>query len=304
MDHNPFKKLNKKNFPDADAPKKQPKRAPASPVDDASLFDTPADDNDLFANAMSNVSSLSGGQGQVKKRTHASDAALRMEEVKGFENVTKKDKKKAVKERSKRAVSTAKPKQELSEDDAFAAAMMGVEGLGGKGREITPEKKKEATRAAQEDPAKALQDIIDGEVEFLLEYTDEFIQGHVNGLDPLTLGKMRAGQFSPEGHLDMHGMVAEEAYEALVSFLRASYNKGKRTVLLIPGRGKNSPEGYAVLRERVQDWLTHDPFKRVVLAFCTAQPKDGGAGALYVLLRKYKKNRGKIQWQRNDITIL
>ena len=126
----------------------------------------------------------------------------------------------------------------------------------------------------------------------------------MNGLDPMILGKMRAGQYSPEGHLDMHGMVAEEAYEALVSFLRASYNKGKRTVLLIPGRGKNSPEGYAVLRERVQEWLTHDPFKRVVLAFCTAQPKDGGAGALYVLLRKYKKNRGKIQWRRNDVTII
>ena len=36
----------------------------------------------------------------------------------------------------------------------------------------------------------------------------------------------------------------------------------------------------------------------VVLAFCTAQPKHGGAGALYVLLRKYRKDRGKVRWDR------
>jgi len=52
-----------------------------------------------------------------------------------------------------------------------------------------------------------------------------------------------------------------------------------------------------VLRERLQAWLTRDPFKRIVLAFCTALPKHGGAGALYVLLRKRKKD-GKINWER------
>ena len=93
-------------------------------------------------------------------------------------------------------------------------------------------------------------------------------------------------------------MIATEAYAALTTFIKMSYNKGKRTVLLIPGRGKNSPEGYSVLRDSLERWLTRNPFKRVVLAFCTAQPKDGGAGALYVLLRKYKKSRGKIQWDR------
>ena len=38
--------------------------------------------------------------------------------------------------------------------------------------------------------------------------------------------------------------------------------------------------------------------KRVVLAFCTALPKHGGAGALYVLLRQYRKTQGKILWDR------
>lgn len=305
MDNNPFKSLNKKNFPDPSAPKTKQLKHKKKSVQDEELFSPPSDDDDLFSQAMSSVSSLGGGQGKVKKRTHSSDAAMRMDEVKGFEKVSKKkDKKQAAKERSKKAVGSAKPKVEIPEEEAFAAAMMGVSELSSKGREVVPDVKVDAKKgSAAEDPVKALQDLLEGEVEFMLEYTDEYIQGHVHGLDPMILGKLRAGQYSPEGHLDMHGMVAQEAHEALVHFLRASYNKGKRTVLLIPGRGKNSPEGYAVLRERIQEWLTRDPFKRVVLAFCTAQNKDGGAGALYVLLRKYKKSRGKIQWQRNDVTI-
>ena len=305
MDNNPFKALKKKNFPDSNAPKKK-KGAPAKKsVQDEDLFSVPSDDDDLFSQAMSSVSSLGGGQGKVKKRTHSSDSAMRMDEVKGFENVSKKkDKKQAAKERSRKAVESVQPKVEMPEEDAFAAAMMGVTEINSKGREVVPDAKVDAKKGtAAEDPVKALQDLLEGEVNFMLEYTDEYIQGHVQGLDPMILGKMRAGQYSPEGHLDMHGMVAQEAHEALVHFIRASYNKGKRTVLLIPGRGKNSPEGYAVLRERIQEWLTREPFKRVVLAFCTAQNKDGGAGALYVLLRKYKKSRGKIQWQRNDVTI-
>jgi DNA-nicking Smr family endonuclease len=53
-----------------------------------------------------------------------------------------------------------------------------------------------------------------------------------------------------------------------------------------------------ILRQGVQSWLTRDPVKRIVLAFCTAQPRHGGAGALYVLLRKHKKGQGKIFWDK------
>ena len=78
----------------------------------------------------------------------------------------------------------------------------------------------------------------------------------------------------------------------------ASYTMGKRHLLLVTGRGKNSPDGRGILRDEVQTWLTREPLRRVVLAFVTAQPRDGGAGALYVLLRKFKKSLGKVQWDR------
>ena len=210
--------------------------------------------------------------------------------------VTVSERKEAVRQRSREAVADHEHTPPADEDNLFSKAMSGVRTLAGKGREVPPETApREAAAPAVGHP---LQDFMDGAVEFALEFTDEYLEGHVVGLDALTVGKLRAGQYSPEGHLDLHGMNALQAYEAMIGFMRAAYHKGMRTVLVIPGRGRNSPDGMGVLREKVQAWLTHDPFKRVVLAFCTAQPAHGGAGALYVLLRKYKKSRGKIQWDR------
>ena len=82
----------------------------------------------------------------------------------------------------------------------------------------------------------------------------------------------------------------------MVGFFRSAYYKGVRTALVVTGRGLNSPNGVPVLRFKVQQWLTQEPFRRVVLAFCTAKREDGGPGALYVLLRKYRKNSGKVRW--------
>lgn len=210
--------------------------------------------------------------------------------------VTASERKEAVRQRSRQAVADHEQTPPPDADNLFSKAMSGVRTLAGKGREVPPETApREAAAPAVGHP---LQDFMDGVVEFALEFTDEYLEGHVVGLDSLTVGKLRAGQYSPEGHLDLHGMNALQAYEAMIGFMRAAYHKGMRTVLVIPGRGRNSPDGMGVLREKVQAWLTHDPFKRVVLAFCTAQPAHGGAGALYVLLRKYKKSRGKIQWDR------
>ena len=182
-----------------------------------------------------------------------------------------------------------------SEEHVFSQAMQQVAPLAGKGREVVPEPERPSGQIFPDNP---LQDFLDGKVEFSLEFTDEYLEGHVLGLDPAVIGKMRAGSFSYEAHLDLHGLNAPQAFDALVTFIRASYQRGRRSVLLIPGRGKNSPDGTGILRDKMQEWLTQDPLKRVVLAFCTALPKHGGPGALYVLLRKLKKSRGKIMWDR------
>jgi DNA-nicking Smr family endonuclease len=189
-----------------------------------------------------------------------------------------------------------------TETDAFLQAMQGVEPLkdSGRGRKVSPRKPppSPATVSEGEKGKKYLQDLVQGKVEFDIQFTDEYLQGAVHGLNQRTLRQLQNGEFSPEAHLDLHGLNVDDAQSLLLHFIRESYLAGKRCLLVIPGRGKNSPAGRGVLREQIQYWLIRDPCKRVILAFTTAQPQHGGAGALYILLRKYKKSRGKIFWDR------
>ena len=180
-------------------------------------------------------------------------------------------------------------------DQDFAKAMHDVQPLKTKGGRDLPREAEVPAAIQPQQPS--FQELLENTLEFALSFSEEYIEGHVVGLDILTRQKLRAGQYSPEAHLDLHGLNARQAFDSLVGFVRRSWHRGLRTVLLIPGRGKNSPDGVAILRERIQSWLTQDPLKRVVLAFCTARPVDGGPGSLYVLLRKYKK-KGKVYWER------
>lgn len=144
----------------------------------------------------------------------------------------------------------------------------------------------------------ALKEIVHGGAAFTLEHLDEYVLGHIAQLDRRILQRLRNGEYSPEAHVDLHGLNTLQSYDALTDFIRHHYLHGKRCVLVVTGRGKNSPNGQGIIKDRVQGWLTRDPFKRVVLAFCTALPKHGGAGALYVLLRKHHKTKGKVVWER------
>ena len=188
------------------------------------------------------------------------------------------------------------PAEDTSEDEAgtFFSAMIGITPLAGRGRAVRPEPPLQDTPpSAASNP---LQDIVDGKVEFALSGTAEFMEGHVVGLDLLTVGKLQAGQFSPEAHIDLHGLNSEQAFHHLVGFFRNAYYKGVRTALVVTGRGLNSPDGNPVLRAKIRQWFTQEPFRRIILAFCTARREDGGTGALYVLLRKYRKSSGKVRW--------
>lgn len=178
--------------------------------------------------------------------------------------------------------------------DDFAKAMAGVTPISKSGREVALEKPEKPLVWQQ---GNALQDFLDGKLEFALTFTDEYMEGFVVGLDPIMMQKLRQGSFSPEAHIDLHGLNTQQAFETLRGFFKGSWYRGLRCVIVVCGRGKNSPDGIGILREKLQLWLTQEPFKRVVLAFCTAQVHDGGAGAVYVLMRKFKK-KGRIAWER------
>ncbi len=179
----------------------------------------------------------------------------------------------------------------------FEKAMHDVAPISAKGRELSPDAVP-GKKTPDKDPAQALRDFMAGKLEFALHHTDEYLEGFVVGVDPMVINKLRAGEYSPEAHLDLHGQNADQAFNALFWFIKSAYQRNLRTLLIVTGRGKNSPDGIGILRMQIRNWLTKDPFKRVVLAFCTAKPSDGGPGAIYVLLRKYKKGQGKIIWER------
>jgi len=132
----------------------------------------------------------------------------------------------------------------------------------------------------------ALRALISGDAPFDLADSDEFIEGRVAGLDQNVVAKLRRGEFAVQGHLDLHGMTREEAKGAVDDFLRRSRQAGKRCVLLVHGRGTHSKDQLPVLKEALRVWLATNRFGRHVLAFATARPVDGGAGAVYVLLRR------------------
>lgn len=113
------------------------------------------------------------------------------------------------------------------------------------------------------------------------------------GLDRNTAERLRRGQLPIEARLDLHGMTRQMAEPALAQFLHAQYVAGKRCILVITGKGPGKDgvrdplnEGHGVLRQSVPQWLSEPPNRSIVLRFAPAKAKHGGAGALYVLLRR------------------
>ena len=95
--------------------------------------------------------------------------------------------------------------------------------------------------------------------------------------------RLKRGRQPIEGRLDLHGLTQDEAHRALAGFIRGSRAAGKRCVLVITGRGVL---GGGVLRAAVPRWFAEPAFRPHLLAIATAKPRDGGAGALYVMLRR------------------
>ena len=104
--------------------------------------------------------------------------------------------------------------------------------------------------------------------------------GHAAGVDKRTAERLRRGQMSIEARLDLHGHTRESAHRALSGFLAAAWESGRRTVLIVTGKGQG------ILKDAVPRWLNESPNRGRILLVAQAQPKVGGGGALYVLLRR------------------
>ncbi|MFZ5439911.1 MAG: Smr/MutS family protein [Myxococcota bacterium] len=203
-------------------------------------------------------------------------------------------------EPAKAAPSAAPPKppppqkKKPAADDAEAALFLEAVGAvapvrAGKQRVGPPEPPRADQLRLPNEEAESLArlaELVSGQGGFDVADSDELVEGAVQGFDENVLRRLRAGDFQVQGQLDLHGLTREAARPALENFIQNARITGHRCVLVVTGRGLHSSDQIPVLKAGVQEWLTHGRPAKQVLAFCTARPKDGGAGALYVLLRR------------------
>lgn len=108
------------------------------------------------------------------------------------------------------------------------------------------------------------------------------------GLQKNVLKKLRKGFFGVDAELDLHGLRAQEARQQLLKFLHDCVQEGLRCIHIIHGKGYRSLDQQPILKNKINIWLRQH---QSVLAFCSASPKDGGTGAVYVLLHVAEKSQ-------------
>ncbi len=111
-------------------------------------------------------------------------------------------------------------------------------------------------------------------------------------MDAKAFARMSRGKLLPEARIDLHGMTLAEAHPELVRFILNAQAQAMRLVLVITGKGRKGnddgpiPQRMGVLRHQVPQWLARPPLGPVVLQVAEAHLRHGGAGALYVYLRR------------------
>lgn len=133
----------------------------------------------------------------------------------------------------------------------------------------------------QSNPEEALLDSFQYDIDDVgheesLSYTAPGIQNNV-------LTKLRKGFFGVQAELDLHGLTSESAKQQLLAFLLRSTTAGYRCIHVIHGKGYRSSDNLPVLKNNLNRWLRQH---KDVQAFCSTPQRQGGAGAVFVLLKR------------------
>lgn len=138
-------------------------------------------------------------------------------------------------------------------------------------------------RQRLDDERRVLEDSLSDDYDPVDLETGEELSFSRPGIQHGVLRRLRRGQLSVQAELDLHGLSVPAARESLADFLRECRRSGTRCVRIVHGKGRRSPGGQGVLKDKVNRWLRQWD---AVLAFNSARPVDGGTGALYVLLKR------------------
>jgi len=196
--------------------------------------------------------------------------------------------------KNQKAEKLAKKKVQLQEvndnrdDDLFREAMSGVSPLS------NDKAYHEDNSTASKPAAKKIAHYEEDEIEFHDPLSDELLVEEVEpegtisfcetGIQKGVFRKLRSGQYRISDELDLHGTTIKQAKQILMYYLQETPQFESCCVRIIHGKGNRSGKNKPVLKTQVNHWLIEH---ERVLAFHSAKAKDGGTGAVYVLLRKH-----------------
>jgi DNA-nicking Smr family endonuclease len=174
----------------------------------------------------------------------------------------------------------------LSDDEAFVAGMAGVAPLGWS---ETPLKLPAAFEIpvwaeSEREALDELRGFVEGRGEMDPFATGEGVEGASSSRAERFLPRLKNGDFSVQDHLDLHGLSLDDAKASMELFLRRAQHRRLSCVRIVHGRGKHSPTEPHAMKSAVTRWLTSRKLRRTVVAFASARWRDGGSGAVYVLL--------------------
>lgn len=185
------------------------------------------------------------------------------------------------------------PPPVIDETDFFTEAMKDVRKLPrGKPRVACVPHSYEPTPATTSTAdRRLLENTLDESYRFNILNLPEYMEGYSEDINPLTMQKLRNGEFSVQKVLDLHGFGAEEAEILFEQFLKDAIRSNMRCIKVIHGRGLKSKAG-PVLKEKLKEWIMRAMHRKWITAFSSAQMGEGGPGATNILLKKQPTKKG------------
>lgn len=184
---------------------------------------------------------------------------------------------------------------ELTDEEAYRMEMEGVRPLGWSEKPLSlpPPVNLPKRGGDEEETIASLSNFVNGRGEIDPFATGEGIEGATSPQGLRYLPRLKRGDFSVQGHLDLHGYGREDVRAVLERFLRDAQRLGHSCVRVVHGRGTHSESEPSLLKREVTRWLSSRRLSRTVVAFASARWKDGGSGAVYVLLKYSGGNGGR-----------
>jgi len=178
------------------------------------------------------------------------------------------------------------PPSEMTDEEIFLQAMTEVRQTHWPAGPPTalPDSRPKTVDQNNED-RKLMQAAMDENIPILAVNHPEYIEGWIGVAGRRFLPNLRNGIYSIQGAIDLHGLARDEARQAVEDFVSRMSRYRSCCVKIIHGRGINSPNDRAILKDNLQRWLVNRRMSHHVVAYASAPATDGGVGAVYVLLQ-------------------